>query len=308
MNLTAVWVGPGTPANNSTVQWQIGGKVAKEFWISADDSVGEMLPITFTSMPYVASNGSSNVLSFIWYAAPFQGEHDNVSCTLAGSTETVKMTVGSPEATITVDSGNSFYNGIPITVAGTGGVNPDKPGYNIISSGNLFASLGQTGPAIVFNGYAKEPFSLSGGTYEWVQIVSGSYAFESGFLVFHKEVKSGLDTSYPYNASSSFPTQPQVMGPDGSLMNPVQPTPQVSDLPYITSARPTFGKHIGFTMTLMYEPAGASAYDWVPLVSVPWAWYAEYSDGRSVYNRLYVFGVRPAQYPSWISIVHSFNA
>jgi hypothetical protein len=297
MNLTAVWVGPGTPANNAQVQWQIGGKVVKQFWVSADDSVGGPIPLTFTSMPYVSSNGSSNLISFIWYAAPTTGQIDNVTCSLAGSSETVGLNVASPEAKVDVYTGNVTHQGVTVTVEGLGGKDLNHPGNNVVSSGNESPNLGETGAGIAFSGFAKEPFALTGGKYEWVQIVTENEAFASNRKTTNI---TGLDGNYPYAALKSFPDTFETGPGYGDILPLVMP--QAIDEPLVSSNAQSFGKTFEATMTLMYEPANGGAQDWVPLASIQWYWFARFSNGEVLYNYIHARQV-DAIYPTWISIV-----
>jgi hypothetical protein len=307
MNLVARWLGPGQPTNLGSGRWNIGGKAVAGFYVSEDNTVGEPIPLSEGQQQIPISEGLAGI-SFIWYAASTSGERDSVSYSVAGSSETVAPNVAAPEALVTTLSGNTFdTNGQPITVAGTSDTNKSTSVqnnlWNYVSSGKPTTdSKGLAGIGIDFQAYAKEPFSLSGGKYEWVQIVSSSSYEKGGLFGFGNKAKShqGLDGEYPYSAPGAESSTFEVGTGGAHILNYVTST---SDTPTIFSQYSEFGSNLHARMYLMYEPAGGGAQDWVPLVTVTWTWFGNVV-GSTVINVLTVVNDGPStEYPTWNSIV-----
>jgi hypothetical protein len=292
MGFTATWVGPGAPTlqTNGTVQWSIDGRIASAFEASRDS--GHINTTVSTSGPYLNLDGSLNSTSFFWYDGSFDGRAATVTANLsspnASGSARAFFAVYRPDAVVNVHAGDYSFNGDQLT-AKTQFTN--NSGTYTLAMGNPDAGI----PGIRFDAYANVPQPFAHGDYEWIQVglkydgsttgLFGSWQYQHG---------DGLDTEYPYG-NSGRGTDPSV-----DTLTGFSGVSHAIDGPSISGTGSQGFYILQVTMTLMFKPSGGG--DWVPLVDVPWTWFATYNGTKFSYLTKYpTQGASTNIYPAWSS-------
>jgi hypothetical protein len=300
MNLAASWAGPGAPQDNSQIQWNVGGKVMKEFFLSADKSIGDPVPLTITAFPY-----ANDTISFIWYAASNSGELETVTCSGAGSTASAFYDLYSPTVQVNVLHGDH-----PGHTTSSQSNYDFSSGVGSISLGTVDGSMGAiSGEAgVEFSAFANKPLDNSG-QYAWEQVITNltvtPYKRNLFGTPYGTFTSSGSDGPFAYPSTPNSHSNDNVNAGGVSL----QEVAETVDSPAFTYPyRSSFGSYaLSATMWLMYHPSGGSDQDYVPVEKVEWSWQGSWQVADDIFSATFVTnipssGVATSDYPRWIDI------